>query len=266
MADIVLHTAILLFMGMPMTDLSARRDSSLEDGVVELRQYTLHPGQRDVLVGLFDREFVEPQEALGMRVLGQFRDLDDPDRFVWLRGFADMASRAAPLAAFYDGPVWAAHRGVANTTMIDSDDVLLLRPAWPGAGLSFDAHRRPPVGSTDPQRGVLQVTVLSLMGPADLERLVFARERLVPALRAAGAGALGCYVTEPAPNTFPRLPVREGESVLVVLAMFDDAAAQRSFERSANWQSELAPALSRGLTLAPRTLRLEPTARSALHA
>ena len=114
-----------------------------------------------------------------MRALGQFRDLDDPDRFVWLRGFADMASRAAPLAAFYDGPVWAAHRGVANTTMIDSDDVLLLRPAWPGAGLSFDAHQRPPVGSTDPQRGVLQVTVLSLMGPADLERLVFARERLV---------------------------------------------------------------------------------------
>src|SRR5437016_8439463 len=41
--------------------------------IVELRQYTLHPGQRDVLIDLFDREFVESQEALGMKVIGQFR-------------------------------------------------------------------------------------------------------------------------------------------------------------------------------------------------
>ena len=30
-------------------------------GVFELRQYTLRPGQRDRLVELFEREFVEPQ-------------------------------------------------------------------------------------------------------------------------------------------------------------------------------------------------------------
>src|SRR6185436_19195944 len=52
--------------------------SDMRDRVVELRQYTLHPGMRDVLIDLFDREFVETQEALGMTVLGQFRDLDDP--------------------------------------------------------------------------------------------------------------------------------------------------------------------------------------------
>jgi hypothetical protein len=62
--------------------------------VVELRQYTLHPGRRDVLIDLFDREFVETQEAARMAVLGQFRDLDDSDRFVWLRGFDDMRRRA----------------------------------------------------------------------------------------------------------------------------------------------------------------------------
>ena len=61
---------------------------SLENccSIVELRQYTLHPGQRDVLIDLFDREFVESQEALGMKIVGQFRDLDNPNRFVWLRG------------------------------------------------------------------------------------------------------------------------------------------------------------------------------------
>jgi NIPSNAP len=73
--------------------------------LIELRQYTLHPGQRDVLIDLFDREFVETQEAVGMAVIGQFRDLDRPDRFVWLRGFKDVEARGQGLAAFYDGPL-----------------------------------------------------------------------------------------------------------------------------------------------------------------
>jgi hypothetical protein len=47
--------------------------------IVEFRQYTLHPGSRDVLIELFDGEFVESQEAVGMKVIGQFRDLDDPN-------------------------------------------------------------------------------------------------------------------------------------------------------------------------------------------
>ena len=40
--------------------------------VVELRQYTLHPGRRAELVELFDREFVEPQEQHGLQVIGTF--------------------------------------------------------------------------------------------------------------------------------------------------------------------------------------------------
>jgi len=78
--------------------------------IIELRQYTLHPGKRDVLIDLFDREFVESQEALGMKIIGQFRDLDNSNRFVWLRGFQDMPSRAQALKDFYSGPVWKAHR------------------------------------------------------------------------------------------------------------------------------------------------------------
>ena len=88
--------------------------------VVELRQYTLKRGQRDALVWLFENFLIEPQEAAGMQVLGQFQDLDDPDRFVWLRGFPDMATRARALQAFYGGPAWATHRDAANGTMIVS--------------------------------------------------------------------------------------------------------------------------------------------------
>src|SRR5687767_8379878 len=89
--------------------------------IVELRLYTLHPGSREVLIELFDREFVESQEAVGMKIIGQFRDLSDPNRFIWLRGFRDMTTRAQALTSFYTGPVWKTHRDVANATMIDSD-------------------------------------------------------------------------------------------------------------------------------------------------
>jgi hypothetical protein len=57
-------------------NMSAGSDSPTETycPVVELRQYTLHPGKRHVLIDLFDREFVESQEAVGMKIIGQFRD------------------------------------------------------------------------------------------------------------------------------------------------------------------------------------------------
>src|ERR671922_1233314 len=88
--------------------------------IVDLRQYTLYPGTRDGFVALFDREFVETQEATGMRVIGQFRDLGDPNRFVWMRGFPDMPSREKALTAFYvHSAAWRTHAETARSHMID---------------------------------------------------------------------------------------------------------------------------------------------------
>src|SRR5207342_3098936 len=127
--------------------------------VLELRQYTLRPGQRDTLIALFEREFVETQEAAGMTLLGQFRDLDAPDRFVWLRGFADMPARAMALAAFYGGPAWQAHREAANATMLDSDNLLLLRPAYADSGFAADATPRPARDASAPRAGLVAATL-----------------------------------------------------------------------------------------------------------
>src|SRR5262245_51016529 len=69
--------------------------------VIELRQYKIVPGRRDAMIGLFEREFVESQEAVGARLVGQYRDMDDANRFTWIRGFSDMTTRAQALNAFY---------------------------------------------------------------------------------------------------------------------------------------------------------------------
>ena len=232
--------------------------------VVELRQYLLHPRRRDVLIELFDREFIETQEAAGMRVMGQFRDLDDPDRFVWLRGFGDMAARHRALEAFYGGAAWAAHRDVANGTMVDSDNVLLLRPAWPGAGIDWAQGLRGAPGAQDIPAGLIQATILHLNQPAAADLRSLCRDRVARALAAGGATVLGWYVTEPSPNTFTRLPVREGENVLVGFALFSDASASAALRDGGPWIRDWA--LSQWLAKPPESLRLVPTARSAIHA
>ena len=184
-----------------------------------------------------------------MTLIGQFRDLDDPDRFVWLRGFPDMEARRRSLEAFYFGPVWQTHRAAANATMIDSDDVLLLRPLDEASG--FIPGLRRPRGS-GPGVGRIIAGVHALDGPDDPLPDRF-RQEAIPALRDAGAASVAALVTDSSPNTFPRLPVREGERVLVWLAAFADPAAADG---------------AHGLfTDRPvQRLRLEPTARSRLHA
>src|SRR5450432_454131 len=178
--------------------------------VVELRQYTLHPGMRDTLIDLFDREFVETQEAVGIRLYGQFRDLDDPNRFVWLRGFADMPARAAALGAFYGGTAWKSHKDKANATMIDSDDVLLLRYVGPWPGILSGGRLRPSVNGAGVPPGLFAISIYYPKPGASSEFVAFFERAAAPAPTEAGSSIIGCFITEQSANNFPALPVREG--------------------------------------------------------
>jgi hypothetical protein len=237
--------------------------------IVELRQYTLHPGMRDVLIDLFDREFVESQEALGMRVVGQFRDLDDANRFVWLRGFRDMPSRGRGLADFYGGPVWKAHREAANATMIDSDNVLLLRRARPTSGFLVEHRDRPPPGAGEAPKGLVMATVYDFDAPPGADFLDFFERALRPVVTGAGASILAYFVTENSANNYPALPVREGEQVFVWFSLFPEEAAYEyhaaALARSRRW-SEVAESLARRVKGPPEVLKLSPTARSLVRA
>jgi quinol monooxygenase YgiN len=176
--------------------------------IIELRQYTLHPGMRDELIELFEREFLESQEAAGNVVLGQFRDIERSDRFVWLRGFRDMPARAQALAEFYGGSVWKANRDAANATMIDSDNVLLLRAVRTESQLPFNERD----GAV--RDGLVIATIYYLNAPPE-DGFIDAFERHLKTEHASSADILGYYVTERSENNFPALPVRSGENVLV---------------------------------------------------
>ncbi len=211
---------------MPGMDHTQTPNALRNCSVIELRQYEMQPGRRGELITLFEREFITSQEAVGLQVLGIFRDADAPDRFVWLRGFADMGARLAGLQAFYGGSVWQQHRSAANATMVDSDNVLLLQPLadeWPE-------------GNT----GQWHALVCPLREPW--------LAAAVSELRAELPTDAAWFTTHAEPNNFPRLPVRSGAWLL--------ALSPRPVALPEGLQIHLAGA--------PTRLRLSPTDHSPL--
>jgi NIPSNAP len=234
--------------------------------VVELRQYTLVPGERETLITLFEREFIETQEAIGMTIIGQFRDMNNPDRFVWLRGFSGMEARAVQLGEFYGGPVWKAHRDAANTTMIDSDNVLLLRPTSQASGFHLDRARRAPLRSNTQRVGLVVAAIHHLGKTKGVDFATFFERELRPQLTEAGISVLASFITETHPNTFPRLPVREDANVLVWFSHFPE---RESYEKAAALAQrmrgkEITMKLAELTKEQPQVLLLSPTPRSLL--
>jgi hypothetical protein len=230
--------------------------------IVELRQYLLRRGRRDELIELFDRELVETQEAVGICVIAQFRDVDRPNHFVWLRGFADHVQRGEALARFYGGPAWRKHGAAAAATMIDSDDVHQLRAArHPDEQLRI---RQPADRDADGARGAVLIVVCHRRSDDHDEQV---RELVIPAIEGAGVRTLGLYTTDPAENPYPALPVRPSD-VLVWIAgvdtvdALDGAADQVSIARRRLAERARAAGTAE---LVLDVLRLEPTRRSRLN-
>ena len=262
-----------------------KKDTS---AVIELRQYTMKAGRRDEFAGFFDREFVETQEACGIRVLGQFRERGRPDYYVWLRGFESMAIRGEALPKFYTGPTWHALRDRANDMMVDSDDVLLLKPVSAQDGIpqietrprTDDARAGGAQAGRDGRdervdrhdrddcddRGLVLATIYLLTAPVDDRFRAHFDEHVAAAANRAGAASLARFETDDTPNNYPRLPLRAGEHAFVWFTTFADGAALHAYRdalaRDAQWRETGAPALRRFLRADPLELVLEPTARS----
>jgi hypothetical protein len=193
----------------------------LNPTVFELRDYTCRPGRRDDLVAMFERLFLDPLEAGGSHVAATFRDLDQDDRWLWIRCFESMATRKLALRAFYNSALWLKHRAECNATIMDSDNVLLLR-LHAGDTLRED---RAAIDATAIPRAVF---ALDTYFPEDEAKFAAAFEtHAMGTLSAVDAAPLASFVTEHAENNYKRLPIRAGETVFVTLTRFASQAAHK---------------------------------------
>ena len=249
----------------PATSASTTADgiAHLKDySVIELRRYTIKAGEREHFAKYFESYFPEAFEQLGAMVFGQFFERDQDNIFVWLRGFHDMEARAIVNSSFYYGPLWKEHRTTMNDRLIDSDNVLLLRPL-------DAAHAVPVFPTVDPvnelsgPRGVVVAQIFAVK-PGEVEALAQRAAPLFATYRAAGARELGVLVSLDAKNNFPQLPVREDGPYLVWLGLFRDDAALRSGLTGLADESSRSLAASGLLRDKPELVVLNPTARSRL--
>ncbi|MEP4034972.1 antibiotic biosynthesis monooxygenase [Pseudophaeobacter sp.] len=74
--------------------------------ILEMRRYTLNPGQREAFIRFFEEVNRTALREAGMLVFGPMRDLEDPNKVHWMRAFESLEQRETIKQAFYDGPVW----------------------------------------------------------------------------------------------------------------------------------------------------------------
>jgi hypothetical protein len=93
--------------------------------IVEVRTYRLKPGQGDRFIQFFKTTTAPAQHSFGMKVLGPFIDLENPDVFVFLRSFPTLEGRDEMKNAFYESDLWKNELEGIAMPMIDSYSVVL---------------------------------------------------------------------------------------------------------------------------------------------
>ncbi len=66
----------------------------------------IKPGLRSKFLEIFQSKSVPAHAEIGMKILGPFLSVEDPDTFFFTRGFLDLPSREPMKAKFYEGELW----------------------------------------------------------------------------------------------------------------------------------------------------------------
>ena len=230
--------------------------------VVEFRRYTIKGGERQHFADYFESFFPEAFEQLGAIGFGQFLERGDPSRFTWLRGFHTIEDRAVVNGAFYDGPLWKEHRTTMNDILIDSDNVLLLRPLSPDREVTV-LPAVDPVREGQGARGAVVAQIFAVKA-GSVDAFAQHADETFAAYRAAGAREAGVLVTLDVPNNFPRLPIRTDGPYLVWLGILENDGKLEGGFRPLAERSARALASTGMLRGEPEFIVLQPTRRSRL--
>jgi NIPSNAP len=94
--------------------------------IIEMRTYKLKPGMRDEFLHIFRTKSVPAHAQIGMKILGPFLSVEDPDMFFFMRGFPDLPSREPMKAQFYEGELWKGELEHVLMPMLDKFEVVLV--------------------------------------------------------------------------------------------------------------------------------------------
>jgi hypothetical protein len=94
--------------------------------MVEMRTYKTKPGKRAEFLEIFRAKSIPAHYEIGMKILGPFLSVEDPDIFFFMRGFPDLASREPMKARFYEGELWKNELENILTPLLEKYEAVLV--------------------------------------------------------------------------------------------------------------------------------------------
>ena len=94
--------------------------------IIEMRTYKTRPGKRAEFIEIFRSKSIPAHDEIGMKILGPFLSIEDPDTFFFMRGFPDLASREPMKAQFYEGKLWKEELENLVMPMLEKYEVVLV--------------------------------------------------------------------------------------------------------------------------------------------
>ncbi len=229
--------------------------------VLEFRRYTITAGGRERFAQYFESYFPEAFEQLGAIAAGSFFERKNQSGFTWIRGFHTLDARAVINATFYYGPLWKEHKKTMNDLIVDSDNVILLRPLTSAQGVPI-LPAVDPVTEAQGAQGIVVAEIFAVKANS-VDAFAQEAETTFAGYRAAGARAAGVLVTLDVTNNFPQLPIRTDGPYLVWLGIVQDNQMLEKFTSMVERSQQLlfGTGLLRGT---PEFVVLDPTPRSRL--
>jgi len=91
-----------------------------------MRTYKTKAGCRSRFLEIFRSKSMPAHAEIGMKILGPFLSIEDPDVFFFIRGFPDLPSREPMKAKFYQGELWKSELEKVLMPMLEKYDVVLV--------------------------------------------------------------------------------------------------------------------------------------------
>lgn len=94
--------------------------------IIEMRTYKIKPGRRSQFLEIFRSKSIPAHTEIGMKILGPFLSVEDPDTFFFMRGFPDIQSREPMKAQFYEGELWKGELENILMPMVEKYEVVVV--------------------------------------------------------------------------------------------------------------------------------------------
>jgi hypothetical protein len=94
--------------------------------IIEMRTYQTKPGMRGRFLEIFRSKGIPAHAEIGMKIIGPFLSIENPDTLFFMRGFPDLASREQMKARFYEGELWKGELESVVMPMLEKYDVVLV--------------------------------------------------------------------------------------------------------------------------------------------